>query len=122
MGYWDETDQIERSGRTPMCCGQKMYAQDDHGRFACAKCGKGTDAVTGFPLRSPMPIPQVSMARTSNEQKAEVPLVQQLHEIQQLDMPAEAKELLANLVRSTDSVYDPRYAQAIKAFRRAGKK
>ena len=39
MGYWDATDQylIRSGGRRPRCpsCGQEMFPQDDHGRFAC---------------------------------------------------------------------------------------
>ena len=38
-GYWDRTDQIQQSGRTPQCCGEPMAAEDDHGRFLCFSCG-----------------------------------------------------------------------------------
>ena len=39
MGYWDATDLImkKHGGQGPPCnyCGNPMYPQDDHGRFAC---------------------------------------------------------------------------------------
>ena len=41
-GYWDRTDRVQQSGRTPQHCGEPMTAEDDHGRFLCFKCGHRT--------------------------------------------------------------------------------
>jgi len=51
MGYWTETDDyLRRHGSGPKCpsCGQTMFPQDDHGRFACFCSGrsKRTDVVS----------------------------------------------------------------------------
>lgn len=38
--YWHRTSLIERDGNVPTCCGEKMVATDDHGRFKCFSCGR----------------------------------------------------------------------------------
>jgi len=38
--YWNITDRVKEMGQTPHCCGQEMFAEDDHGRFQCFHCGR----------------------------------------------------------------------------------
>ena len=76
MGYWDATTgYMKQHGHGPTCpsCGEEMFPQDDHGRFACFCNMRNTlDVVSGARLTTPA-IPQVNTSGMSNEEKALVP-------------------------------------------------
>lgn len=115
MGYWDATDQIMNAngGRGPACpyCGKTMSPADDHGRFICT-CQGGLsffDAVLEVPLRAHR-IPQVDTAGMTNEEKAQIPPVNRLH-----DTPTDAEaKVFGLLARGPDCMDDPEYIKACK--------
>lgn len=83
--YWGATDEIMAEGNTPTCphCGEKMFPEDDHGRFTCFCRGIGrttVDGRNGALLPSPRPIPQVDTTSMTDEEKAKIPPVHRLHD------------------------------------------
>lgn len=116
MGYWDATDQYMRrhGGRGPACpsCGKEMFAQDDHGRFACfCNLGGGLDVVTGTLIRAPK-IPQVDVSDMSDEKKAKIAPINRLD----FEPTAVEARVLSMLLRGPEVMGDPEYVEACKAL------
>lgn len=72
--YWDRTDRMIGEGRVPTCsyCGEQMFPEDDHGRFACFCAGYQR---ANKPL---FKIPQVTK-EMPDEEKAKIPAINRLH-------------------------------------------
>lgn len=118
MGYWDATDRYLSShgGQGPICpkCGERMFPQDDHGRFTCpCSIGSGLNVTTGLSFFT-RPIPQVDTREMTDEQKARVPLVNRLH-----DTPTAAEAALFRVYRGgPDAIGTPEYREAVAALER----
>jgi hypothetical protein len=117
MSYWDETDQYlhRHGGRAPACprCGKEMFPEDDHGRFKClCNLRQSFDVVTGTTVHARR-IPQVDVSGMTDEQKAQVPPVNRLH-----DTPTAAEAKLFSLsAKGPDSIGTPEYLAACKALK-----
>ncbi len=112
--YWGATNEIIAEGGAPTCphCGEKMFPQDDHGRFACFCQGIGkttVDGVSGEVLSTPR-IPQVNTVGMSEEEKAQIPGINRLN-----DTPtaAEAEYFRIMLKGGPDAIGTPEYEAAV---------
>lgn len=88
MSYHSQTDDYLRTHEgPPSCpsCGREMFAEDDHGRFACV-CNFGAGVAR---------IPQVDTTGLSDGEKAKIPPMHRLH-----DTPTAAEaEFLQNIMK-----------------------
>ncbi len=109
MSYWNETKTyLSHHDHGPTCdsCGERMFPQDDHGRFSCM-CGNRFDSVTGIQMYAKK-IPQRDVSGMSNDEKAKVPPINRLDSE---PTPAEAK-VLSSLLRGPKSMDDPELVKA----------
>ena len=115
MGYWNRTTEyLRQHGSAPNCpnCGEKMFAEDDHGRFRCF-CGDGLDTVSGTRTR-PQRIAQVDTSGMTDEDKSKVPAINRLQ-----DTPTAAEaEFFRTLLTDPDSPEHMETQRALEKERR----
>jgi len=103
--YWSATHDYlkEHGGHGPRCdCGAEMVAEDDHGRFVCFKCGRGS--ATGPVPRLPTGLRIQVTEDLPEREKAKI------HPLNRLNLPpTEAEsEMLTKMIRGED------YSEAMK--------
>ena len=115
--YWSRTDDYLDEHGAPTCpyCGKEMFAEDDHGRFACFCQGIGRttlDCTTGQVLPVSV-IPQIDTAGMTDEEKAQIPGINRLD-----DTPTEAEAQWFQIFLSggVDAIGTPEYEAACKAI------
>jgi hypothetical protein len=115
MGYWDATDDyLNRHGEPPTCptCKQKMFPQDDHGRFTCfCNIGGGLDVVTGMQIYTPK-ILQLDVSGMSDEEKSKI---SPLNRLESTPTEAEAK-FLSLLLQGPEAMDSPEYIKTCQAL------
>lgn len=102
FSYWGETDRMIREGEVPYCdyCGEKMFPEDDHGRFSCF-CEGYLKQESFIRRRS---FPQVT-EDMSDEEKEKIP------PIYRLNLPPTKKEaeFIKEMLKATkDLNYEPK--------------
>lgn len=117
MNYWSATnDYLNQNGEPPTCpiCKQKMFPQDDHGRFTCfCNIGGGLDVVTGMQIHTPK-ILQVDVSGMSDKEKAEISPLNRLD-----STPTYAEtQFLSILLQGPKAMDSPEYIEACQALKK----